>query len=57
MFCSTFVSKLISESKRVLISGTGGGYDVFTGLPLYFELEKFIGHNSNLYFPLAFYSF
>ncbi len=32
-----FFSEL-EQSKRILISGAGGGYDVFCGLPLYFDL-------------------
>ena len=30
-----FFQKL-SDSRRVLIAGAGGGFDVFSGLPLYF---------------------
>lgn len=28
------------RGKKVWIMGCGGGYDIFTGLPIYFELEK-----------------
>lgn len=30
----------LKQSKHILIAGMGGGYDVFSGLPIYFELEK-----------------
>lgn len=30
----------IPQSSSVLIAGAGGGYDVFSGLPLFFELEE-----------------
>lgn len=29
----------IKDCKHILIAGMGGGYDVFSGLPIYFELE------------------
>lgn len=29
----------LSDSQSILIAGMGGGFDVFCGLPLYFELE------------------
>lgn len=29
----------LASSKKVLLAGAGGGYDVFTGLPLYFGLR------------------
>ena len=34
-----FFQKL-SDSRRVLIAGAGGGFDVFSGLPLYFPRES-----------------
>jgi len=34
-----FFQKL-SDSRRVLIAGAGGGFDVFSGLPLYFLLRE-----------------
>ena len=34
-----FNSKL-KNSKKILIAGAGGGFDVFTGLPLYFGLKS-----------------
>lgn len=34
-----FFEKL-EHSKNVLIAGAGGGYDVFCGLPLYFNLKS-----------------
>lgn len=39
-------------SKHILIAGMGGGYDVFTGLPLYLELQQqgFEVHLANLTF-------
>ncbi|MGF1580993.1 MAG: DUF1152 domain-containing protein [Gemmataceae bacterium] len=30
----------LESSKRVLVAGAGGGYDVFCGLPLYFALRQ-----------------
>jgi hypothetical protein len=30
----------LANSKSILIAGMGGGFDVFCGLPLYFELEQ-----------------
>lgn len=30
----------LNGCETILIAGMGGGYDVFSGLPLYFELEK-----------------
>lgn len=30
----------LKESKNILIMGIGGGFDVFSGLPIYFTLEK-----------------
>ncbi|MFC6592069.1 DUF1152 domain-containing protein [Deinococcus lacus] len=30
----------LSDSKRILIAGMGGGFDVFCGLPLYFALRE-----------------
>lgn len=29
----------LEKSQRVLVAGAGGGYDVFSGLPLYFALK------------------
>ena len=40
-----------SNSKNILISGCGGGFDIFTGIPLYFSLKD----NYNVY--LSNYSF
>ena len=37
----------ISGSKNILIAGMGGGFDVFCGLPLYFELED-LGYEVHL---------
>ena len=37
----------ISGSQHILIAGMGGGYDVFCGLPLYFELEN-LGYDVHL---------
>lgn len=34
------VSPLLSRCKNLLIAGMGGGYDIFCGLPMYFELQK-----------------
>ena len=30
----------LSRCQNVLIAGMGGGFDVFCGLPLYFELRE-----------------
>lgn len=37
----------IPDDASILISGAGGGYDVFSGLPLFFELEK-LGYDVHL---------
>jgi hypothetical protein len=37
----------LSHCKNLLIAGMGGGYDVFCGLPIYFELKKH-GINAHL---------
>ena len=42
----------LSNCKNLLIAGMGGGFDVFCGLPIYFELKK---HGVNTH--LANYSF
>ena len=39
LFVVPFTDRL-RESKRVLIAGAGGGFDVFAGLPLYFALQR-----------------
>lgn len=31
---------VIAKAKRVLISGCGGGYDFFAGIPIYLALRK-----------------
>lgn len=30
----------LSNCKNLLIAGMGGGYDIFCGLPIYFELRR-----------------
>src|SRR5436190_17831371 len=30
----------LSKCKNLLIAGMGGGFDVFCGLPIYFELQR-----------------
>ena len=42
----------ISNSKSILIAGMGGGFDIFCGLPIYFELKR-----QGLNVHLANYSF
>ncbi|GAB4520042.1 MAG: DUF1152 domain-containing protein [Anaerolineae bacterium] len=37
----------LAESKSILIAGMGGGFDVFCGLPIYFELHR-LGHTVHL---------
>lgn len=37
----------IPEDSSILIAGAGGGYDVFSGLPLFFELEN-LGYDVHL---------
>lgn len=34
------VFKQLSGCKHLLIAGMGGGFDIFCGLPIYFELQK-----------------
>lgn len=41
--------KQLQDSKRILLAGAGGGYDIFCGIPLYFALrnmgkEVFLGN-------------
>jgi len=54
MFIPLFYQKLLDSScSNILLAGMGGGYDVFTAIPLYFELLKMGGKNvflSNLSF-------
>lgn len=46
------ILKELSKCKSILIAGAGGGFDIFSGLPIYFELEKrgFDVHLANLSF-------
>ena len=37
----------LSNCKNILIAGMGGGFDIFCGLPIYFELKK-LGINAHL---------
>jgi len=30
----------LKESKTILLAGAGGGFDIFSGIPLYFNLKK-----------------
>lgn len=46
------VYEKLLKCKNLLIAGMGGGFDIFSGLPIYFELRKF-GQNVHL----ASYSF
>src|SRR5262245_27852268 len=39
MFTLPFIREL-SASRRVLLAGAGGGFDIFCGLPLYFALRE-----------------
>lgn len=39
MFSLPFVDRL-NESSNILIAGAGGGFDIFSGLPLYFALKQ-----------------
>ncbi len=41
------ISSQLSGCKNLLIAGMGGGFDVFCGLPIYFELQK-RGQNAHL---------
>ena len=41
------IKSLLAGCKNPLIAGMGGGFDVFCGLPIYFELRK-IGRNAHL---------
>ena len=41
------IDPLVAECKNLLIAGMGGGFDVFCGLPIYFELKK-RGQNAHL---------
>eukprot|EP01012_Entosiphon_sulcatum_P005228 TRINITY_DN1226_c0_g1_i2.p1 TRINITY_DN1226_c0_g1~~TRINITY_DN1226_c0_g1_i2.p1 ORF type:complete len:163 (-),score=26.47 TRINITY_DN1226_c0_g1_i2:650-1138(-) len=38
MFVPPIFRKLQAESQRILLLGMGGGYDIYSGIPLYFEL-------------------
>ena len=41
------ILNLLTKCKNLLIAGMGGGFDIFCGLPLYFELKKH-GINAHL---------
>jgi hypothetical protein len=46
----------LEEAQSVLIAGCGGGYDVFSGLPLFFALHKMVSLPStslSLFLPLS----
>src|SRR2546422_1406915 len=48
----------LSEQAPILVAGMGGGFDVFCGLPIYFELQRrgHPGHLASVSFaPLAEY--
>ena len=34
------ILKQLTDCKNLLIAGMGGGFDIFCGLPIYFELKK-----------------
>lgn len=34
------IFEALKESKSILIAGAGGGFDIFSGIPLYFNLKK-----------------
>lgn len=34
------ITERLNKSRNVLIAGAGGGFDVFSGLPLFFALER-----------------
>jgi len=40
MVQSPFWSRLRRSSKRILLSGCGGGFDIYQGIPLFFTLRK-----------------
>jgi hypothetical protein len=40
MYLNIPVLEQLTRAKSVLIAGMGGGFDVFCGLPIYFELER-----------------
>jgi hypothetical protein len=35
----------LAGCERILIAGCGGGYDVFSGLPLFFALHKMVSNH------------
>lgn len=37
--------KALEGKKSILIAGAGGGFDVFSGIPLYFALKVIIFHD------------
>lgn len=39
-FCNSQIVRELEDSSGILIAGAGGGFDVFSGLPLYFHLKK-----------------
>ena len=48
----------LADSRRILLSGAGGGFDIYSGLPLYFMLkaagkEVFLGNLSFAHLPRA----
>lgn len=51
-FCNSQIVRELEDSRNILIAGAGGGFDVFSGLPLFFHLRN---KKKNIY--LANYSF
>ena len=46
------IAHLTEDSENILIAGAGGGFDIYSGLPLYFHF-----HNQGKKVHLANYSF
>jgi len=34
------ITTILEKSQNIFISGCGGGYDIMTGIPLYYELKN-----------------
>jgi len=50
MFVPPIFQKLQASSKNILLAGMGGGYDVFSAIPLYFELNNLKDASGNRVF-------
>ena len=57
MFQPAFLDKIAFSDSKVLLLGMGGGYDIFAGLPLYFEILKANPHHPGIILANLSFSF